>query len=411
MKQRDQLAQEAQKAKQNANMNIRKDILANETSVYVRSMKIQNKMAPPYHGPYKVCGTTENDNYILKTSTGNVLSKNYPLSQLKVVCDEADDTEVFETILEHRIKRGGRMEYLVKYANKSIVDATWVKEAHFTTTDLIETYWENTSSPENNTVNIMVESNPKSMFMRNIRRLLSTILLLSCIHTSKTQQINGPFQLCDTNNKILLSTELLCNNKQYVNWSSIPERQAWYIFEKRKNKVHDIAQVCKKYIVKAVADTSFFGHEFLSVQTIPVSLSASECRQMVANQKCGDAKMFCTEDSCTYHQNPEVHFKWMQKLTTEAVNCFIGTMKIQAIDETVTLFEGVQGKCQPLDLYCPQIIHKCPLEIVESGIFAQRNNIIYTENGGKTRFSKTPTNLLFQLTKKIESRKDFTLLI
>ena len=88
------------------------------------------------------------------------------------------------------------MEYLVKYANKSIADATWVKEAHFTTTDLIETYWENTSSPENNTVNIMVASNSNSTFMRNIRRLLSTILLLSCIHTSKTHQYT---RSCDSN--------------------------------------------------------------------------------------------------------------------------------------------------------------------------------------------------------------------
>ena len=85
------------------------------------------------------------------------------------------------------------MEYQVKYANKSIADATWVKEALFTTTDLIETYWESTSSPENNTINIMVASTTKSTFMRNIRRLLSTILLLSCINTSKSQQINGPF--------------------------------------------------------------------------------------------------------------------------------------------------------------------------------------------------------------------------
>ena len=390
-------------------------MLANETSVYVRSMKIQNKMAPPYHGPYKVCGTTENDNYILKTSTGNVLSKNYPLSQLKVVNEEADEAEVFETILEHRIKRGGRMEYLVKYANKSIAEATWVKEAHFTTTDLIEAYWEHTSAPENDTVNFVIATTKhqtRHSISRHIRRFISTIFLLSCIQTAKSQMIEGPFQLCDTNNKILVITELFCSNKQYVDSKLIPDRGLWHIFEKRKNKVHGTAHICKKYLVKAVADTSFFGHEYLSVQTIPIPLSAQECRKMVADRLCGTETMFCIEDTCTYHRNPEVKFSWMQTKTTEAVNCFIGTMEIQAVDESVTLFEGVQGKCQPLDLCCrtsdstivwsPRIIHKCQLEIVESGIFARRNNIIYTENGVSTRFSQNSTNLLFQLKQKVE---------
>jgi hypothetical protein len=48
---------------------------------------------------------------------------------------------VFEKIIEHKSNRRGQLEYLVKYVDKPLDEASWVKESHFTSTDLIEEYW------------------------------------------------------------------------------------------------------------------------------------------------------------------------------------------------------------------------------------------------------------------------------
>ena len=360
-------------------------------------MKIQNKMAPPYHGPYKVSGTTENDNYILKTSTGNILTKTYPLSQLKIVSDDKDDVVIFEEILEHRVKRGGRMEYLVKYVNKSVAEATWVKEAHFTATDLIESYWEKTGAPaEIDTVNLHLTSARPGKQTSWLKIMLTTLAVWCCLPSCKGQSLQAPFKLCDTTNKVLLNTQLTCNNRQFVNRTQLPA--LWHIFEKRTNKDHDIAHVCKKYLITAVAEMGIFGHESLAIQSKVIHLTASECRSMVTSKMCGTNKMFCSEDTCAYRRDPEVKYRWLRTISTDIENCFIGTTRIQAIDETVTLFEGVYGKCKPIDLFCPtpdsvivwmpQVIHKCVLEYVESGSFLRKNTLVYTKSKVESRFAK-----------------------
>ena len=54
----------------------------------------------------------------------------------------------FETILDHKRNRRGQLEYLVKYSDRPIDEAQWIKEAHFTTTELIEEYWQTHSADE-----------------------------------------------------------------------------------------------------------------------------------------------------------------------------------------------------------------------------------------------------------------------
>ena len=97
----------------------------------------------------------------------------------------------------------------------------------------------------------------------------------------------------------------------------------------------------------------------------------------------------------------------MQTFKVSNVNCFIKNTYIKAVDNTVTLFEGLRGPCHANDLYCPMpdgviilsehIIHKCDLEYVESGLFLRRDNLIYTNNRVNTSLSATAIHLLFQL--------------
>jgi hypothetical protein len=65
-------------------------------------MRLQAKLQPLYHGPYTVVSRVEHDNFNLKNSLNQVLSKAYPLCHLKVVMTTDVTLVVFEKIKEHK---------------------------------------------------------------------------------------------------------------------------------------------------------------------------------------------------------------------------------------------------------------------------------------------------------------------
>ncbi len=111
------------------------------TVVFIKSMRLQAKLQPLYHGPYTVVSHDEHDNFNLKNSLNQVLSKAYPLCHLKVVMMTDETLVVIEKTIEHKSNRRGQLEYLVKYVDKPLDEAYRLKESHFTLTDLIEEYW------------------------------------------------------------------------------------------------------------------------------------------------------------------------------------------------------------------------------------------------------------------------------
>jgi hypothetical protein len=133
--------QTAQMKRQNSAKNVMSQHLVPGTVGYIKSMRLHAKLQPLYHTTVYGPSRDEHDNYNLKNSLNQVLSKAYPLCHLKVVMTTDETLVVFEKIIENKSNRRGQLEYLVKYVDKPLDEASCVKESHFTSTDLIEEYW------------------------------------------------------------------------------------------------------------------------------------------------------------------------------------------------------------------------------------------------------------------------------
>ena len=166
------------------------------------------------------------------------------------------------------------------------------------------------------------------------------------------------------------------------------------------------------FLIRAVTNTFFFGHEELQIQNWALPITPQQCRDMVQNRMCDKSRMTCTSDICTYETNPKPEYGWMREIITSVINCFTQRIAIKALDETATPFEGIKGKCPISDMYCTlingiiiwsdNVIHRCPLRYIESGYFFKRDQILYTTSKINTSLSATATNLLFSLSRSSE---------
>lgn len=106
----------------------------------------QSKLAPLYAGPYIVVRRTMAGNYILKDETNELLHREYTPSELKLVnIDEtALESEYFEVedIRDHRTRKDGVIEYLVKWSGYSDRENEYITEDLFSTPLPIKKYWE-----------------------------------------------------------------------------------------------------------------------------------------------------------------------------------------------------------------------------------------------------------------------------
>jgi hypothetical protein len=128
--------------------------------VYIRSLKIQNKLKQDAHGPYTVVGRTANGNYCLENRLGKRMQQAYPLSRLKEVTPEpSEENYEVEKIIDHRI-RHGHFEYFVKWKGYAVSECSWVKERNFDTTEIIEEYWETQTKPMPTVISPYVKNHP-----------------------------------------------------------------------------------------------------------------------------------------------------------------------------------------------------------------------------------------------------------
>ena len=68
---------------QNNRTNPSESLLANGTTVMLKVESMTGKLESRYHGCYTIKEQTENGNYKLYNSLGNVLEKSYPITKLK----------------------------------------------------------------------------------------------------------------------------------------------------------------------------------------------------------------------------------------------------------------------------------------------------------------------------------------
>ncbi|KAG0221948.1 hypothetical protein BGW41_006287 [Actinomortierella wolfii] len=111
-----------------------------------------DKLTPTYEGPYVVVRRTKGGTYELKDGTGDLLGRKFASSQLKLVLDDLNDSDIYvvETILSHRpAEEGEGVEYLVKWENFPDEANTWEHEGNFIERQCIEDYWKRAPEVDN----------------------------------------------------------------------------------------------------------------------------------------------------------------------------------------------------------------------------------------------------------------------
>jgi len=124
--------------------------LPNGAIVMLTDQTRQNKFEPKYVGPYHIVRRTRNHgNYVLRDpSTGEVLDRNVPPDQLKLVSkkprpsDLKDNQFEVSEILKHR-GSPGKYEYYVKW--KHYNDRTWEPASSFLDDTVIKNYWKHSA--------------------------------------------------------------------------------------------------------------------------------------------------------------------------------------------------------------------------------------------------------------------------
>jgi len=119
-----------------------------------------DKLSPKYEGPYTVVDRNAGGAYVLKDGTGAILERAYAPSQLKLVLDDADESDTYEVerVIAHRphTHDHNKKEYLVKWKNYSSRLNTWEPEENFVERSILTDYWKDKD-------NISEQSNPLSM--------------------------------------------------------------------------------------------------------------------------------------------------------------------------------------------------------------------------------------------------------
>jgi len=115
--------------------------------VMVRDVQRDNKVSPPYVGPYTILTRLTSGSYVLKDAQNIVLTRTVPASFMKLVTRvpsaspaSPSDEKAFEVshIGAHRGSKSAR-EYLTYWIGYD--DPTWVPSANFDDLGVIEAYW------------------------------------------------------------------------------------------------------------------------------------------------------------------------------------------------------------------------------------------------------------------------------
>ena len=112
--------------------------------VFLRNTR-GSKLDPEFEGPFRIIGKSKGNSYTLVNTANHPYKRRVTTSQLKLAHslppfpDPSEHFE-FERILEHRGDPGSR-EYLVKWKNYPLQDASWVRPEDFTDPSSLTRYW------------------------------------------------------------------------------------------------------------------------------------------------------------------------------------------------------------------------------------------------------------------------------
>lgn len=127
------------------------------STVMIQNVRRTSKLQERYSGPFTISGYTKNKSYILTDPQGNLLSRDIPTQQIKLINAKAPSQNEFkeghfevQAIIGHR-GTPGNYNYLVHWLGyDNPEDNTWQTEQDFDSKHHIQLYWDRRNAGTNN---------------------------------------------------------------------------------------------------------------------------------------------------------------------------------------------------------------------------------------------------------------------
>ena len=381
--------QEKQNKYQDSRNTVENEKLDIGDKVTIRSMKIQGKLQPHYHGIYKIHGKIKAGNYYLINSEQVILKESYPRSRLKRVPNDVDEKYIeMEKILNSR-KINNKFQYLVKWKNIPEEEATWEFEEKFDSTELIEDYWGNKheiGKDEVITVNLVENAQPKqSMITKqspigNFNQLLLIIsLLFTCVFRPATAfLLEENFRYCEIHdNKAVWDLPKSCQSPVSL---QTPLDSKFHILNKKSNEINGKGWSCTRKISELITWTDWLNnkHQDSVPSIIYEDLSREDCLEMVRTKKCYKEKMYCDNGYCSTNIKRNLVHYYLQRVANIYTECEAFEVNIisENKDHKIITNERTFSACLSKDYFCKlknsiivwedEIVHDCPFSIVKS---------------------------------------------
>jgi hypothetical protein len=127
-------------------------IFPNGSHVMIK-VRQRTKFGPRYTGPYEVIKMNQGGAYVLKDLSGDILTRNYTPSELKLISmdEKIPEQEVYEVeaIVQHRLnKKSNTYEYKVRWKGYAPEDDTWEPYRNFQDPRIITDYYKRIGQSE-----------------------------------------------------------------------------------------------------------------------------------------------------------------------------------------------------------------------------------------------------------------------
>lgn len=148
------------------------------------------------------------------------------------------------------------------------------------------------------------------------------------------------------------------------------------ILSKNAYEVFGKGYQCTKQQVNVITYKNIFFQTSKTTTFTNIKLSKEECIVMMTSNKCGEKKMSCEEDICSFEDIPEATYAYMTTRTIVGSRCKVRTRVIKALKATSMLFKtkdctATKGFChmkqmESIIVWDKDIISKCPFTIIKS---------------------------------------------
>ena len=390
-------------------------------AVTIKSLKIQGKLEPKYHGIFTIDSITTHGNVWLKTKEGLMLKQSVPRSRIKLVptdlIEERTVSVEVEQILKHRMKKG-QIEYFVKWKDQDDSENTWTPENNFDTTECIEEYWNEITQPAEPINHIKAVGQPRSTktISKSLPKLLVTIVILTWLtRMTDSFKVKDNFKLCEIHENVAVwDASNSCNHRLQTNHQ---KGKLYYILEKDDMAVQGSGWKCTRTVTHISTYMDFIGtvtHEEDNPKL--VELTAEDCWEQIRSNKCDGKRMTCIGNLCKSTNKPntkDLDHYYLQTTKTTYTTCETVEQHIygESLDTRIHLnTEPLPLHCKALDGCCElqtstivwhkKVIQECSFSRVEAMWLYNRNNLFYSNKENK----------VFQMTENTTICKDIGVL-